>query len=186
VSLIDTNRTTEEAAALGARAKDRAMDVAAQAVPAGKRAGATAVQGVRQGVQDAREWAAPRIEQAVYDAREWAAPRIDDAAEAVTTTVAPKVSTALHATAEQVRPTDMAKTGARRLLSWQWLLGAGVGPAAVGAGAAIAMRRRYATATEEAKNATEPPEEDRAAQDGEPAGGSVRSEVNGRVTSPGT
>jgi hypothetical protein len=186
VSLINTNRTAQDAAALGVRARDRAMDAVAQAVPVGKRAGTTAVQGVRQGVQDAREWAAPRIEQAVFDAREWAAPRIDDAAEAVTTTVAPKVSSALHATAEQVRPTDMAKTGARRMLSWPWLLGAGVALAAVGAGAAIAMRRRYASATEEAKNATEPPEEDRAAQDGETAGGSARSEVNGRVTSPGT
>jgi len=187
VSLTNTDPTTEGAAPLGARAMDRARDVAAQAIPAGKRAGATAVQGVRQGVQDAREWAAPRIEQAVYDAREWAAPRIDDAAEAVTTTVAPKVSSALHATAEQVRPTEMAKTGARRLLSWQWLIGAGVALAAVGAGAAIAMRRRYASATEEAKNATEPLEEDRVAQDGDPAGGSaVRSEVNGRVSSPGT
>jgi hypothetical protein len=185
VSLINTNRTAQDAAALGVRARDRAMDAVAQAVPVGKRAGTTAVQGVRQGVQGAREWAAPRFEQAVYDAREWAAPRIDDAAETVTTTVAPKVSSALHATAEQVRPTDMTKTGARRL-SWRWLLGAGVALAAVGAGADIAMRRRYASATEEAKNATEPPEEDRAAQDGEPAGGSVRSEVNGRVTSPGT
>src|SRR5215472_7099920 len=101
VSLINTDPTTEGATSLGARARD----VAAQAIPAGKRAGATAAQGVRQGVQDAREWAAPRIEQAVYDAREWAAPRIDDAADAVTTTVAPKVSEALHATAQQVRPT---------------------------------------------------------------------------------
>ena len=186
MSLIDTNRTAQEAAALGARAKDRAMDAVAQAVPVGKRAGATAVEGVRQGVQGAREWAAPRIENAVYDAREWAAPRIDDAAEAVTTTVAPKVSSALHATAEQVRPAETAKNGTR-LLDWRWLLGAGIVLAAAGAGAAIAMRRRYASATEEAKNATESPgEEDRAAQDGEAADTAIRSEVNGRVASPGT
>ena len=159
------------------------MDAVAQAVPVGKRAGATAVEGVRQGVQDAREWAAPRIEQAVYDAREWAAPRLDDAADAVTTTVAPKVSSALHATAEQVRPT--AKSGTR-WLDWRLLLGAGIALAAAGAGAAIAMRRRYASATEEAKNATESPGEDRAAQDGEAADTAIRSEVNGRVTSPGT
>jgi hypothetical protein len=184
VSLINTDRTTEGATSLGARAMDRARDVAAQAIPAGKRAGATAAQGVRQGVQDAREWAGPRIEQAVYDAREWAAPRIDDAAEVVTTTVAPAVSSALHATAEQVRPVGTEKTGVRRLLSWRWLVGAGVALAAAGAGAAIAMRRRYASATEEAKNATELPEEDRAAQDGD--GTTGRSEVNGRVTSPGT
>ena len=183
MSLIDTNRTAQEAAALGARARDRAMDAVGQAVPVGKRAGATAVEGVRQGVQDAREWATPRIEQAVYDAREWAAPRIDDAADAVTTTVAPKVSSALHATAEQVRPT--AKSGTR-WLDWRLLLGAGIALAAAGAGAAIAMRRRYASATEEAKNATESPGEARAAQDGEAADTAIRSEVNGRVTSPGT
>ena len=181
MSLIDTNRTAQEAAALGVRARDLAIDAVAQAVPVGKRAGTTAVQGVRQGVQGAREWAAPRV----YDAREWAAPRIDDAADAVTTTVAPKVSSALHATAEQVRPADPAKD--RGLLSWRWLLGAGIALAAAGAGAAIAMRRRYASATEEAKNATESPEEDRAAQEGESADGTaIGSEVNGRVTSPGT
>jgi hypothetical protein len=185
VSLIDTNRTAQEAAALSVRARDRAMEAAAQAIPAGKRAGTTAVQGVLQGVQGAREWAAPRIDDAVYGAREWAAPRIDDAADAVTTTVAPKVSSALHATAQQVRPAGMQKAGGWRLVSWRWLVGAGVALAAVGAGAAIAMRRRYASATEEAKNATESPEE--AAQDGDPAGGTaVRSEVNGRVASPGT
>ena len=186
MSLTNTDPTTEEAATLGARAMDRARDVAAQAIPAGKRAGATAVQGVRQGVQDAREWAAPRIEQAVYDAREWAAPRIDDAADAVTTTVAPKVSSALHATAEQVRPAEPEKTGGRQLLSWRWLLVAGVALAAAGAGAAVAMRRRYASATEEAKNATESPVEDRGAQDGEPADTAIGSEVNGRVSSSGT
>ena len=59
--LTNTNRTTEEEAALGARARDRAREVAAQAIPAGKRAGTTAVQGVRQGVQGAREWAAPCV-----------------------------------------------------------------------------------------------------------------------------
>ena len=185
--LTNTNSTTEGEAALGARARDRAREVAAQAIPTGKRAGTTAVQGVRQGVQGAKEWAAPRIDDAVYGAREWAAPRIDDAAESVTTTVAPKVSSALHTTAQQVRPTGTAKTGVQRLLDWRWLAAAGVALAAVGAGAAVAMRRRYASATEEAKNATESPEEDQAAQDGEPADGTaIGSEVNGRVSSPGT
>ena len=189
------NRTTEGMAPLGVRAKERAKDAAAQAVPVGKRAGTTAALGVRQGVQGAREWAAPRIEDAVLGAREWAAPRIEDAAdavtvtvapmvaEAVTGTVAPKVSSALRSTARQVRPAETGKTGVRRLLNWRWMVGAGVALAAAGAGAAVAMRRRYASATEEAKNATEATEEDRAAQDGD---ASVRSEVNGRVASPGT
>ena len=171
MSLIKTNRTTETASALGARAKDRARDAAAQAIPAGKRAGTTAAQGVRQGVQGAREWAAPRIE---------------DAAAAVETTVAPKVSSALRSTAEQVRPNG-SKTGVRRLLSWRWMLGVGAALAAAGAGAAVAMRRRYASATAEAKNATELAEEDRPAQDGEQASNvASRSDVNGRVITPGT
>ena len=97
------------------------------------------------------------------------------------------MSSALQSTARQVRPADTGKTGVRRLLGWRWLVGAGVALAAAGAGAAVAMRRRYASATEEAKNATESPEEDRAAQDGEPADdAAIRSEVNGRVSSPGT
>jgi hypothetical protein len=67
------------------------------------------------------------------------------------------------------------------------MLGAGVALAAAGAGAAVAMRRRYASATAEAKNATEPADEDRAAQDGEQASDAAsRSDVNGRVTTPGT
>ena len=195
--LYKTNRTTEEAAALGARAKDRAMDAAAQAIPAGKRAGTTAAQGVRQGVQGAREWATPRIEDAVHGAREWAAPRIEDAAEAVdhhrraegggwSRHRRPKV-VALRSTAARSGRPDPAKTGVRRLLGWRWLLGAGAAVAAAGAGAAVAMRRRYASATEEAKNATESTEEDRAAQDGEQASdAAIRSDVNGRVTTPGT
>ena len=168
MSLTKTNRTTSGAAEFGARAKDRAMDVAAQAIPVGKRAGTTAVQGVRQGVQGAREWAAPRLE---------------EAADAVDTTVAPKVSSTLRSTARQVRPIGTRKTGIRRLLDWRLLFGVGVAVAAAGAGAAVTMRRRYASATEEAKNATESPEE----QAGEPGDdAAMRSEVNGRVTTPGT
>jgi hypothetical protein len=208
VSLIKTNRTTGGAAAIGARAKD----AAAQAIPAGKRAGTTAVQGVRQGVHDARDWAAPRLEDAVHGARGWAAPRLEDAvhgarewaaprleeaadvvtgtvapkvAETVTGTLAPKVSSALRSTARQVRPND-SRTGFRRMLSLRWLLGLGAVAAAAGAGAAIAMRRRYASATAEAKNdAAEAPEAEGTPRAGESAADAARrSEVNGRVTSP--
>ena len=193
MSLIKTNRTPGGAAAIGARAKD----AAAQAIPAGKRAGTTAVQGVRQGVQDARDWAAPRLEDAVHGAREWAAPRLEEAADAVTATVAPKVaetvtgtlapkvSSALRSTARQVRPSD-SRTGFRRMLSLRWLLGVGAVAVAAGAGAAIAMRRRYASATAEAKNdAAESPEAEGTPRAGESAADAARrSEVNGRVTSP--
>ena len=193
MSLIKTNRTTGGAAAIGARAKD----AAAQAIPAGKRAGTTAVQGVRQGVQDARVWAAPRLEDAAHGAREWAAPRLEEAADAVsytvapkiaetvTGTLAPKVSSALRSTARQVRPAD-SRTGFRRMLSVRWLLAVGAVAAAAGAGAAIAMRRRYASATAESKNdAAESPEAAAAPRPGESAADAARrSEVNGRVTTP--
>ena len=183
MSLYKTNRTTSGMATVGARAKD----AAAQAVPVGKRAGTAAVQGVRQGVQGAREWAGPRVE----GAREWAAPRLEDAAVAVTTSVAPKVSSVLRSTARQVRPEAAkpgpAKSGIRRLIDWRWLLGIGAVAAAAGTTAAVAMRRRYASATAQAKEATESPDDEERDQDGEPAGEvPARSEGNGRVTTPGT
>src|SRR5580700_146473 len=170
-------------AAMGARAKD----AAAQAVPMGKRAGTTAVQGAvgakdwaAPRVQDAKEWAAPRVQDAVRGAREWAAPRLEDAAEAVTTSVAPKVSSALRSTASQVRPAP-AKTGVRRLLDWRWMLGLGAVLAAAGTTAAVAMRRRYARATADAQDATEPYATEQAA--GDDAAAEAHS-VNGRVTTP--
>jgi hypothetical protein len=176
VSLIKTSRAADGVAAIGVRAKD----AAAAAVPAGKRAGTTAVQSVLQGVQGAREWAGPRLEDAVYGARGWAAPRLEDAADAVTTTVAPKVSTMLRSTAQQVRPDAKAgKTGVRRLLDWRWLFGAGAVVAAVGATAAVAMRRRYASATADAEYTAEPATEDAPADEA-----SARADVNGQVTAP--
>src|SRR5260370_10682695 len=119
---------------MGARAKARRKDAAAQAIPVGKRAGTTAVQGVRQGVQGAKEWAAPRLEDAVQGAGEWAAPRLEDAAEAVTTTVAPHVSSALRSTAHQVRPDASKRTRLRSLLSWRLLRGVGAATPASGPG----------------------------------------------------
>jgi hypothetical protein len=175
VSLIKTDRTTAGMAAMGARAKD----AAAQAVPIGKRAGTTVV----QGAAGARDWAAPRVQGAVRGAREWTAPRLEDAAEAVTTTVAPKVSSTLRSTASYVRPpTPPAKTGVRRLPDRRWLLGLGALLAAAGTTAAVAMRRRYARATADAKDATEPDATEQAGAD-DPA--AEASSVNGRVTTPG-
>src|ERR1700685_1960668 len=78
---MKSNNTVSGAAAVGARAKDRAKDAAAQALPVGKRAGTTAVQGVRQGAKGAKEWAAPRLEDAVQGAKEWAAPRLEGAVQ---------------------------------------------------------------------------------------------------------
>jgi hypothetical protein len=184
VSLIKTSLAAGTAAAVSTRAKDaadRAKAAAAQAVPVGKRVGATAVHGARQGVQDARDWAAPLVEEAVHDAREWAAPVLEDAADAVTDTVAPKVSSALRTTARRIQP---PKARRRRLLDWRWLLGVGAAAAAAGAAAAVAMRRRYASATAQAKDATESPEGGTTDSSGDTAMRS--SEVNGRVTTPGT
>ena len=184
MSPIKTNRTTAGMAAMSARAKD----AAAQAVPMGRRAGTTAIQGAvgakdwaAPRVQDAKDWAAPRVQDAVRGAREWAAPRLEDAAEAVTTSVAPKVSSALRSTASQVRPAP-AKTGVRRLLDWRWLLGLGAVLAGAGAAAAVAMRRRYTSATADAKDATEPDDTEEAAD--EPA--AQAQSVNGQVTAPRT
>ena len=182
MSEVNTNGATSGTAMMSARARD----AAAQLVPVGKRAGTAAVLGVRQGVQGAREWATPRVVVAVLSARQWAAPRLDGAADAVTESVAPKVSTMLRSAASQVRPPEPTpeKTGVRGLLDWRWLIGIGAALAAAGGTAAWAMRRRYATATAEAKEATETPgEED--GPDGESDGEAVRSEVNGQVTTPG-
>jgi hypothetical protein len=179
VSLINTNRTTGGMATIGARAKD----AAAQAVPAGKRAGATAVQGARQGVQGAMEWATPRVQDAVLGARGWAAPRLEDAADAVTDSVAPRVSSALRVAADQVRPpAPPAKTGLRRLVDWRWLIGLGAAAGAAGAAAAVAMRRRYASATAAAEEAGGLDAE--APADRSVAEAAARSEVNGQVTIP--
>ena len=180
MSLINTNRTTDETATIGARAKY----AAAQAVPMGKRAGTAAVLGVRQGAVGAKEWAAPRVQIAVRGAREWTAPRLEDAADAVTTAVAPKVSSTLRSTASYVRPPTPpppVKTGGRRMLDWRWMLGLGAVVGAAGTTAAVAMRRRYARATADAKDATESDATEQAAADDPMA---EAHSVNGRVTTP--
>jgi len=136
----------------------KAQDAAAQVVPLSKRVGATAAQGVEQGVHDAREWAAPRIE---------------DAANAVSETVAPKVSAALKATARRVDPKP---SKARRLLGWPGAVGLAVLVAA-GAAVAIVLRKRQPEPA--------PPYPDEEAEDAAstaPAG--LDAEVNGRVRQP--
>jgi hypothetical protein len=168
VSSLTPSQTPRRIAAVGTRAKDAAA----------------------QGVHDAREWAAPRLEdaadavtrakdvaaQGVHGAREWAAPRLEDAADAVTASVAPRVSSALRSTARQVKPTGTQpeKAGLRRLLSWRWLLGAGAVIAAAGASAALAMRRRYATATAEVHD-----DADESAPDHQTDDDTAHSEANG-------
>lgn len=168
MSTINTSRTADRAAVIGARAKD----AAAQAVPMGKRAGATAIQGARQGVHGARERAAPLLE---------------NAADAVTASVAPRVASALRSAARQVQPEGArsARTGVRAMLSWRWLLGIGAAVAAAGAAAAVVMRQRLARATAEAEEATES-SPDESARAGElPGDTAPGAEVNGQVTASG-
>jgi hypothetical protein len=169
VSHSKTNRAATGMAAAGRRARDRASAAAAVAVPAGKRAGTTALHGARRGVRMARGWAAPRLE---------------DAADAVTRSVAPKVSSALRSTARRVRPAGdaaAAKAGRRRLLDWRLLGGIGAALAAAGATAAVTVRRRYARATAQAKSDIDAPDDAR-----QPDAAAPGAQVNGRVSTPGT
>jgi hypothetical protein len=65
------------------------------------------------------------------------------------------------------------------------LLGVGAVVAAAGATAAVTMRRRYASATAEAKDASDSSDDERTSRIGESASDTaVRSDVNGRVTAP--
>jgi hypothetical protein len=119
--------------------------------------------------------------QGVHGAREWAAPRLEDAADAVTASVAPRVSAALRSTARQVKPqaSQSGKTGLRRLLDWRWLLGAGAALAAAGTSAALAMRRRYASATAAAHDADDSPGDESAPGHQNADDDTARSEGNG-------
>jgi hypothetical protein len=179
VSSTNSDRNNGGMVTIGARAKG----AYAQAVPLGKRAGTTAVQGARQGVAGATQWATPMVQDAVMGARYWAAPWIEGAADAVDNAVAPRVSSALRSTARQVRPVPPARTGTRRMLDWRWLLGLGAALAAAGASAAVAMRRRYANATAQAEDTTEP-DAAGGSPDGESPADPPHLEVNGRVTTP--
>jgi hypothetical protein len=131
VSLMKTGSSVSEKSSLGGRARG----LAAQAIPQAKRAGTTAVQGVMQGVEGARGWAAPRMH---------------SAADAFTESLAPKVSSAMHSAASTVDTAPPPKSGIRRLLDWRLLLG--IGAAIAAAGAAAVTMRRYQSATADAKD----------------------------------
>ena len=104
------------------------------AVPRAKTAGMAA----RDGVLYAAQWTAPRINQA----RVWTAPRIEQSGLAIKDTIAPKVYETLMATARyvDVAAPDPEVTAPRR--RWpQVVAGAGI-LVAVGAAAAVVLRRR--------------------------------------------
>lgn len=128
----------DQAKAQASAGLHRARRSATRVTPLARNASTTAA----QGVQDARDWAAPRIEQGVQQARGWAAPRIEHAAQALEETVAPKVSEVLTATAHRIEPADQADQAKRR----RWPLLVAVFAVATVAGGAIAtiLRRRAA------------------------------------------
>jgi hypothetical protein len=111
-----------------------ATALARAAVPRAKTAGMAA----RDGVLSAAQWTAPRINQA----RVWTAPRIEQSGLAIKDTIAPKVYETLMATARYVDVVapDPEVTAPRR--RWpQVVAGAGI-LVAVGAAAAVVLRRR--------------------------------------------
>jgi hypothetical protein len=115
----------------------RARKAATRVTPLAKSAGTTAA----QGVQGAREWAAPRIGHGVEGARTWAAPRIEQAAHSLQENVAPKVSGMLEAAAHRIEP---AAAATKRRLWPRLMAGIALVTAAAGAVAAVAARRRGA------------------------------------------
>jgi hypothetical protein len=131
-STVDLDTSPAGVAAQNAAAVARATQNAARS--AGSAAQTTAA-GVSKGLR-----------QGVYNARGWAAPRLEGAADYCTTTVAPTVSTALRTTARKVGPANAVNPARHRsasALTWS-LLGVAI-LAAAGAGAAM-VRYRYRAA----------------------------------------
>jgi len=160
---MKNGRSANEKASIG----ERARGVAVQAIPQARRAGTTAVHGVKQGVEGARGWAAPRL---------------DSAADALSATVAPKVSSVMHSAARTVKPAQTGKSGIRRLLSWRWLTGLVAAMAAAGAAAAVTLRR-YQNATSDARNGADALTDE--ATGANSADEAAKQQVNGQVTTSG-
>lgn len=149
---------------------DRARNAAMQAAPLARNASTTAAQGVQgardwaaprlvqgfylardqgaprvaQGFSQARDWAVPRAAQGFYLVRLWAAPRIDQAGRALEESVAPKVSQALTAAARRVEPPAPA---VRRRV-WPRLIGALLAATVIGGVVAAILRGRSAGAND--------------------------------------
>ena len=134
--------TAQNAAGVAQVVAQNAAVVATNAAQTASGAAQTAAAGMSKGVK-----------QGVYNARSWAAPRIDTAADYCATTVAPKVSTALHNTARQVRPVEATKSKRSSILIWS-VLGAAI-VAALGAAAAMARYRYRAEIAAESEDADE-------------------------------
>lgn len=154
------NNTASAPSGLSARARGAGTAAALQAQAAALSAQAAA-QTAAQGVGGA-------FRQGIYNARGWAAPWLENAADYCTSTAAPAVSSALRSTASQVRPADTSgKSGMRSVLSWSALAAAAV--AAVGAGVAL-VRHRYRAAMDADTEADLMEPEGAQPEAGEPAG----------------
>jgi hypothetical protein len=187
-------RATSSAAA--ANAAQNAALAAQNAAGLATAAAASAAQSASGAAQTAAAGVSKGVRQGVYNARSWAAPRIDTAADYCATTVAPKVSTALRNTARQVSPADTKRSKRSSILIWS-VLGAAI-LAALGAAAAVARYRFRAEIAAESEDADEEVLPDSAASQSAPAspdGTRPASEkhkdqdsetsVNGQVTASG-
>jgi hypothetical protein len=182
----NTANTAAQTAALAAQnAAGLASAAAATAAQSASGAAQTAAAGVSKGVK-----------QGVYNARSWAAPRIDTAADYCTTAVAPKVSAALHNTARQVSPADPKRSKRSSMLIWS-VLGAAI-VAALGAAAAMARYRYRAEISAESEDADDEVLPDSTGSQTAPANPDgtrpasekhkdqdTETSVNGRVTASG-
>jgi hypothetical protein len=173
------SKAAQSAAATAQSAAQTAAQTAASAAQ-------TAAQSVNSAAQTAAVEVSKGVKQGVYQARGWAAPVLENAAEYTTSTLAPKVSTALRSTAQQVRPEDVRKSKARSILTWS-ALGAAL-LAALGA-AGVLVRKRYQDAmtadTEvDAAEGTATPA-DAAKAEADPTAASSEAGVNGRVSTSG-
>jgi hypothetical protein len=125
---------------------DQARNMAAQAMPAARNAGALASQqagplarnvgtSVKQGADSAVAWATPYV----GAARHWAAPMLEQSATAVTENYAPKISEALKAAAQKI---DYAEPKRHRISKGAILAGSALITAAGAAAAAFTLRHR--------------------------------------------
>ena len=175
----------QNAALAAQNAAGLATAAAASAAQSASGAAQTAAAGVNKGVK-----------QGVYNARSWAAPRLDTAADYCTTTVAPKVSTALRSTARQVSPAPAKSSKRSSMLIWS-VLGAAI-LAALGAAAAMFRYRYRAEIAAESEEADEEVLADSAGGQAAPAGPDstraaagkskdqdTETSVNGQVTASG-
>lgn len=182
-----------------ARARDTgtaAAITAAHSAAAAAQTAATAAQIAAHSMSGATQTAAAGVNkgvrQGVYNARGWAAPRLESAADYTTATMAPRVAAALRATATHVNPEDVSRKKTRSALAWS-LLGAAV-LAALGAAGALA-RHRYRAATSAAETGatgtgTGAPADtagpaDTAQADSAGTATSTDTGVNGRVSTSG-